>query len=313
MGNYDGPSFYKKGLADDQPQMRPFRGSTKDQRVPKYRLPASVRTREDLQNEAHEVMETPSSLNRRFRSTKLPNSLQHLDGWKQSRRNHGLIAEIKERLTIDASDYLLFGEFMKKVPKNVPKLELQLEPEPEPEAKKPALRLEPEAVSEKEEEPEPAAEPAQATDRAKAEPAKKAAAERPKARKPQVEKSAPAPEKTDKGVTLVRKDLVNLPFGQKKPSAKRASKKQPVKKPAKKPVKKQTAADSTAKKKTVHRKSGPARVKQEKAKKVQEQLAAEKNKPHSGLHRSLSTILADDKKAMEQWNSNLNSLFSSRK
>ena len=46
---------------------------------------------------------------------------------------------------------------------------------------------------------------------------------------------------------------------------------------------------------------------------VNEDVIGKKLKPNTGLKRSLSNIIAYDKKAMEHWNSNLDSLFTSEK
>lgn len=108
MSKYDGPSY----LNNDEPKFRPIKEDPKDNKVAKYELPRSVKTREDLQKEADRYMETPSYMNRRFRSTQVPRSLQKLDGWKLKRRNEALIETIRQRLAKDSSDYLLFEEFM---------------------------------------------------------------------------------------------------------------------------------------------------------------------------------------------------------
>lgn len=127
MGHYDGPSIYKK----EQSQTKPINVKRQARRLPKYELPKTVRTRDNLQKEAQNYMKTPSSVNRRFRSTKIPNSLQHLEGWKQNRHNHQLIQAIRERLMVDSSEYLLFEERIIKEPQEGPQttFELHLEPE----------------------------------------------------------------------------------------------------------------------------------------------------------------------------------------
>lgn len=215
MSKYDGPSYFK----NDHPKIESIQGKPKEKKLPKYELPDSVRTREELQKEADRYMETPSYMNRRFRSTQVPKSLSNLDGWKQKRRNDDLIEKIRQRLAKEDSDYLLFEEFLKE----------EVEP------------------SETETVTEPIPEPF---------------------------------ENPSNSVNLVREDLAKLNFNKK-----------------------------------------PAAINQEKAKKSSRKKVVrstkknvpEKLKPTTGLSRSLSNIIADDKKAMEHWNSNLDSLFINEK
>ena len=220
MSKYDGPSY----LNNDEPKFRPIKEDPKDNKVAKYELPRSVKTREDLQKEADRYMETPSYMNRRFRRTQVPRSLQKLDGWKLKRRNEALIETIRQRLAKDSSDYLLFEEFM------IEEVEVEVDSKPISDSK---------SVSD----PKPV-------------------------------------EETKDHVNLVRKDLAKLNLNQ------------------------QTPAIPNEKVKNALRKK-VVRSKQTKGPK--------KIKPNTGLKRSLSNIIADDKKAMEHWNSNLDSLFSNEK
>lgn len=219
MSKYDGPSY----LNNDEPKFRPIKEDPKDNKVAKYELPRSVKTREDLQKEADSYMETPSYMNRRFRGTQVPDSLQKLDGWKLKRRNEALIDKIRQRLAKESSEYLLFEEFMKEEEKVAEVSSTELAPEPEPTVV--------------EETPEP--------------------------------------------INLVREDLVKLNFKPKSPAA--INQPKPKKSSRKKVVR-------SSKKNT-----------------------AKKLKPNTGLKRSLSHIMADDKKTMEHWNSNLDSLFTNEK
>ncbi len=220
MSKYDGPSY----LNNDEPKFRPIKEDPKDNKVAKYELPRSVKTREDLQKEADRYMETPSYMNRRFRRTQVPRSLQKLDGWKLKRRNEALIETIRQRLAKDSSDYLLFEEFM------VEEVEVEVDSKPISDSK---------SVSD----PKPV-------------------------------------EETKDHVNLVRKDLAKLNLNQQTPAI---------------PNEK---AKNALRKKVVRSKQtkGPKKI-----------------KPNTGLKRSLSNIIADDKKAMEHWNSNLDSLFSNEK
>ena len=220
MSKYDGPSY----LNNDEPKFRPIKEDPKDNKVAKYELPRSVKTREDLQKEADRYMETPSYMNRRFRRTQVPRSLQKLDGWKLKRRNEALIETIRQRLAKDSSDYLLFEEFM------IEEVEVEVDSKPISDSK---------SVSD----PKPV-------------------------------------EETKDHVNLVRKDLAKLNLNQQTPAI---------------PNEK---AKNALRKKVVRSKQtkGPKKI-----------------KPNTGLKRSLSNIIADDKKAMEHWNSNLDSLFTSEK
>lgn len=220
MSKYDGPSY----LNNDEPKFRPIKEDPKDNKVAKYELPRSVKTREDLQKEADRYMETPSYMNRRFRRTQVPRSLQKLDGWKLKRRNEALIETIRQRLAKDSSDYLLFEEFM------VEEVEVEVDSKPISDSK---------SVSD----PKPV-------------------------------------EETKDHVNLVRKDLAKLNLNQQTPAI---------------PNEK---AKNALRKKVVRSKQtkGPKKI-----------------KPNTGLKRSLSNIIADDKKAMEHWNSNLDSLFTNEK
>ena len=220
MSKYDGPSY----LNNDEPKFRPIKEDPKDNKVAKYELPRSVKTREDLQKEADRYMETPSYMNRRFRRTQVPRSLQKLDGWKLKRRNEALIETIRQSLAKDSSDYLLFEEFM------VEEVEVEVDSKPISDSK---------SVSD----PKPV-------------------------------------EETKDHVNLVRKDLAKLNLNQQSPAI---------------PNEK---AKNALRKKVVRSKQtkGPKKI-----------------KPNTGLKRSLSNIIADDKKAMEHWNSNLDSLFTSEK
>ena len=220
MSKYDGPSY----LNNDEPKFRPIKEDPKDNKVAKYELPRSVKTREDLQKEADRYMETPSYMNRRFRRTQVPRSLQKLDGWKLKRRNEALIETIRQRLAKDSSDYLLFEEFM------VEEVEVEVDSKPISDSK---------SVSD----PKPV-------------------------------------EETKDHVNLVRKDLAKLNLNQQTPAI---------------PNEK---AKNALRKKVVRSKQtkGPKKI-----------------KPNTGLKRSLSNIIADDKKAMEHWNSNLDSLLSNEK
>lgn len=220
MSKYDGPSY----LNNDEPKFRPIKEDPKDNKVAKYELPRSVKTREDLQKEADRYMETPSYMNRRFRRTQVPRSLQKLDGWKLKRRNEALIETIRQRLAKDSSDYLLFEEFM------IEEVEVEVDSKPISDSK---------SVSD----PKPV-------------------------------------EETKDHVNLVRKDLAKLNLNQQTPAI---------------PNEK---AKNALRKKVVRSKQtkGPKKI-----------------KPNTGLKRSLSNIIADDKKAMEHWNSNLDSLFTNEK
>lgn len=220
MSRYDGPSY----LNNDEPKFRPIKEDPKDNKVAKYELPRSVKTREDLQKEADRYMETPSYMNRRFRRTQVPRSLQKLDGWKLKRRNEALIETIRQRLAKDSSDYLLFEEFM------IEEVEVEVDSKPISDSK---------SVSD----PKPV-------------------------------------EETKDHVNLVRKDLAKLNLNQQTPAI---------------PNEK---AKNALRKKVVRSKQtkGPKKI-----------------KPNTGLKRSLSNIIADDKKAMEHWNSNLDSLFTNEK
>lgn len=220
MSKYDGPSY----LNNDEPKFRPIKEDPKDNKVAKYELPRSVKTREDLQKEADRYMETPSYMNRRFRRTQVPRSLQKLDGWKLKRRNEALIETIRQRLAKDSSDYLLFEEFM------VEEVEVEVDSKPISDSK---------SVSD----PKPV-------------------------------------EETKDHVNLVRKDLAKLNLNQQTPAIPNEKAKNALRK--KVDQSKQT--------------KGPKKI-----------------KPNTGLKRSLSNIIADDKKAMEHWNSNLDSLFTSEK
>lgn len=228
MSRYDGPSYLRK----DQSKLDPIQGESTEKKVPKYELPDSVRTREDLQKEADHYMETPSYMNRRFRGTQVPRSLQNLDGWKLKRRNEALIDEIRQRLTKDTSDYILFEEFM---------------------VEEEEFEIPSESVSESEPEPRP---------------------------EPESKPVEVVVEEPSNRVNLVREDLAKLNFTPKTPA-----------------IHKEKAKNALRKK--VVRSS--------------QKNGAKKLKPNTGLKRSLSNIIADDKKAMEHWNSNLDSLFTSEK
>ena len=228
MSKYDGPSY----LNNDEPKFRPIKEDPKDNKVAKYELPRSVKTREDLQKEADRYMETPSYMNRRFRRTQVPRSLQKLDGWKLKRRNEALIETIRQRLAKDSSDYLLFEEFM---------------------VEEEEFEIPSESVSESEPEPRP---------------------------EPESKPVEVVVEEPSNRVNLVREDLAKLNFTPKTPA-----------------IHKEKAKNALRKK--VVRSS--------------QKNGAKKLKPNTGLKRSLSNIIADDKKAMEHWNSNLDSLFTSEK
>lgn len=108
MVNYDGPSFYKQ----DHPKVEPIKNKKKKASQSKYSLPKEVRTREDMQQDAHDYMETPSKTTKRFRSPKFPASVQYLTDFEKSKKNHALIKEIAARLHKEEADYLLFDEYL---------------------------------------------------------------------------------------------------------------------------------------------------------------------------------------------------------
>lgn len=113
MKNYDGPSFYKK----DHPKLKSIKKQkNRFEQAHKRSMPNQVRTREDLKKEAFDYMETPSIKpkpeNYSFRSKEIPKSLQYLEGWQKTKKNHQLIEAIEARLEKEKSSYLLFDGYL---------------------------------------------------------------------------------------------------------------------------------------------------------------------------------------------------------
>lgn len=115
MKNYDGPSFYKK----DHPKLKSIKKQkNRFEQAHKRSMPNQVRTREDLKNEAFDYMETPSIKPKpekySFRSKEIPKSLQYLEGWQKTKKNHQLIEAIEARLEKEKSSYLLFDGYLEE-------------------------------------------------------------------------------------------------------------------------------------------------------------------------------------------------------
>lgn len=116
MGNYDGPSFYK----ENHPRIKPIKNDQPSKRKNiKYTLPKNVRTQDDLKDEARELMNTPSQPvpndpppeRYPFKSKYIPDSLQHLGGWKQPPQiDQELLNEIAARLDKEEHTCLLFAD-----------------------------------------------------------------------------------------------------------------------------------------------------------------------------------------------------------
>lgn len=137
MKNYDGPSFYKK----DHPKVTPIHKKREPEKNPKYNLPKSVRTRGEMHEEARGYMETPSTKKTAepkpsFRRTHTPTSLTQLEGWRNTKKNHSLLAELEARLHKADDTYLLFEEYMDQPePAPTPTNEKRPQPKPKPKAK----------------------------------------------------------------------------------------------------------------------------------------------------------------------------------
>lgn len=146
MSKYDGPSYFKR----KHPKIKSINGSKEEAKENKKRswadqdnyfkttyedtIPDSFQKRTTIQQKAVDYMQAPAaqSSNKereikkqesiskkssyetpyRFRNKYIPSSLQHLDGWKNSNRNHTLIADIEKRLAKETHSYLLFEEFL---------------------------------------------------------------------------------------------------------------------------------------------------------------------------------------------------------
>jgi len=122
MSKYDGPSFYKKNHSKiEDLNKKQDQAPADDTFEDNYRqsFPGSVRTRDEIKENALDYMETPSGNQKetdktnnenRFRSKKIPASLQKLDGWRQTSKDQETVSEIEERLEKDADSYLLFAD-----------------------------------------------------------------------------------------------------------------------------------------------------------------------------------------------------------
>lgn len=136
MSKYDGPSYFKKNNPKISPLNKKKKDTKKDSWVDqdsyfkndyKQSMPKRVPTRTDLQEEAAEYMQTPSTSynssvpprqmtkkandqSNRFRSKHIPKSLQHLKGWATNPTDQSLLEEVRKRLTKEKDSYLLFEE-----------------------------------------------------------------------------------------------------------------------------------------------------------------------------------------------------------
>ena len=136
MSKYDGPSYFKK----NHPKIKPLKEKKEDPKKEswvdqdsyfkndyKETMPKRVQTRTDLQEEAAEYMQTPSTpfkssvpprqmtkkaneQTNRFRSKQIPKSLQHLEGWGTHSANQSRLEEVRKRLVKEKDTYLLFED-----------------------------------------------------------------------------------------------------------------------------------------------------------------------------------------------------------
>ena len=119
--NYDGPSYYKNNDLEKKLDRK-----ENDKELSEY----IKENAKEIQSEKKEYLSSPPpTLNRNnkifpttnpgkdrfFRSKKIPESLQYLDGWKKTEWNQDLLVELEKRLSKKEEDYLLFaGEFEEK-------------------------------------------------------------------------------------------------------------------------------------------------------------------------------------------------------
>lgn len=138
MSKYDGPSYFKK----NHPKIKPLKEKKEDPKKEswvdqdsyfkndyKETMPKRVQTRTDLQEEAAEYMQTPSTpfkssvpprqmtkkaneQTNRFRSKQIPKSLQHLEGWATNPAQQTRWQEVRKRLVKEKETYLLFEDHL---------------------------------------------------------------------------------------------------------------------------------------------------------------------------------------------------------
>src|SRR5699024_3204766 len=138
MSKYDGPSYFKKNNPKISPLNKKKKDTKKDSWVDqdsyfkndyKQSMPKRVPTRTDLQEEAAEYMQTPSTSynssvpprqmtkkandqSNRFRSKHIPKSLQHLKGWATNPAQQTRWQEVRKRLVKEKETYLLFEDHL---------------------------------------------------------------------------------------------------------------------------------------------------------------------------------------------------------
>ena len=166
MSKYDGPSYFKKNhpkiksLKEKEENAQKSHWTKQDSYFKndhKKTMPKHVQTRTDLQEEAAEYMQTPSTpfkssvpprqmtkkaneTKSRFRSKQIPKSLQHLEGWKTNSANPGRLQEVRKRLAKDKASYLLFEGYLAPVVEQKLKEELDQPLEKVASPKKKTLR-----------------------------------------------------------------------------------------------------------------------------------------------------------------------------
>ncbi len=130
--NYDGPSYYKK---NEQKSILHKEEKINGQVASKYNTVFKRNRRTEIEREAEthltpppsklarKTIESPKRVERNehfFRSKKIPASLQNLNGWKKTKWNQNLLAELEKRLLKEEEEYLLFApEIDKKKKKEV--------------------------------------------------------------------------------------------------------------------------------------------------------------------------------------------------
>ena len=338
MMNYDGPSLYK----NDHPKVEPLgkKPKKKETKHSKYSLPNQVRTREDIQNEAHEYMETPSRMPHRFRSTKIPTSLQPLTDWEQTKRNHKLIQEIRDRLQKDPADYLLFEEYLAEdywVEEDPVETDLvedvesvtEISPVEETESEVKAISVDEvnsadagnlaavdeSVIEESVTESNSVEEPKSAVEAISEDEVDSADADNLKAGDESVTEITPVeepksadadnsvdePKSVEKDTSVAEDNLVEDEYVE----YREYSVEELLQKSKEKRVRK---AKQKPKKRVRSRRKG-----QTNGELLQEKMASNLHKPNSRLHRSLSKIIAEDQDALKNRKSHLDSLFSDEK
>lgn len=115
MTNYDGPSYYKK----DHPKAEKLNKAVKEGQS-NYSLPKTVRTPQEMREEARDYMKTPSKQMPSdppperfpFKPTRTPSSLQKLDGWDRQHVDVEQYIEVHTRLQKKTETYLLFADHL---------------------------------------------------------------------------------------------------------------------------------------------------------------------------------------------------------